>query len=126
MPLAHPELPREVGDRATIERTGGDAARRGAGEARDGVAGSAARRQLRAAAQARPVARPLGRCRGGEEATPLRIRHAGGTDGAAIDPRRRDADEEHAVESRVARVERPRIDLVDRGVDLEIVAHERT
>ena len=87
MPLAHAELPCELGDVPTIEGAGGDAGRRGASESRHRVAGRAARRQLGAAAQTGTIARPLGRRRGLEETTTVRIGDARRTDRSAIDPR---------------------------------------
>ena len=72
----------------------------------DGVHARVARRELGAAAQAGPVARDFGRRGAREEAAVLAARHPHRAHGTAIDARRRDADEEAAVEARIVRGER--------------------
>ena len=60
-------------------------------------------REFGAAAQTRPESRFLRRLRRREEPAVRGLRRAGRADRAAVDPGRRDADEEHPVEARVAR-----------------------
>src|SRR5690606_3729944 len=64
------------------------------------------RRELRPTPQTRPVSIPLRGRRGFIERAVLTLREPRRAHGAAIDPRRRDADEEHAIEARVSRTER--------------------
>src|SRR5207248_11244941 len=75
-------------------------------------------RELRPAAQARPVAASLRRRCAGKEAAVLALRRLDRADRTAIDARRRDRDEKAAVEPGVARFERP---VTDAGVE----NHER-
>ena len=67
----------------------------------------APRRQFRAATQAGPKAGLFGLLRRVEEAAVGRLRRLRRADRPAVDIRRRDADEEHAIEPRIAGRQRP-------------------
>jgi len=105
LPARDAELARQCIHALAVERASGDACRGRLSESRNGVDSRESRRELRAAAQARSIS---GALRGGrirEEATVSTKRGARGADRPAVDPRRRDPDEEHAVESGVPRLE---------------------
>src|SRR5262249_41281777 len=91
-------------------------------ETRRRVDARVARRELGPAAQARSVAARF-RGRGArKEAAILALRRLDGADRAAINARRRDRDEEAAVEARVARTERA---VADAGVESHAAHYAR-
>ena len=98
VPLAHAELAGQIGHAAAVERAGGDALRREPREPRDRIHQRPPRRQLGPAAEAGPVARPLGGGGGVEEPPALGIGDPRRAHRPAVDPRRGDPDEEDAVE----------------------------
>ena len=103
---ADPEFAGETVHAASVERAGSDASRRQFCETRDRVDTGEARREFRPAAQAGTKAGAFGRCRIREEPPILAQRDACGTDGAAVNPGGRNADEEYAIEARIACFER--------------------
>jgi hypothetical protein len=105
--LTHTKIARELGDTPAIERAIGDTLGCGVRETRERITGGAARRELWPAAEARPKSGTLRRRRRPEKPTVVVVRHARWTDRTTVDPRGRDADEKHAVEARIARVECP-------------------
>src|SRR6266550_3275210 len=115
--LAHAEVSREIGNVAPIQRARRNPLRRqlrqpGHGiELRLGPAG----RQFGTAAQTGPESSALGGRRRIEEAAVPVVRQPRLARRPAVDVRRRDPDEEHAVEARIARVHRELIGVaVDR------------
>jgi hypothetical protein len=106
MTVAHAQLAGELGHPPAVERARADPVRRHPREPRHGVDQRPSRRQLGAAAQARPKPCVLGGGRGLEEPAAVVIRHTSRADRPAVDPRRRDAHEEESVEAGVAGVER--------------------
>jgi hypothetical protein len=106
VPARHADPFGQVLDAAVFQHAVLDQIDRALCEARDGIHARIAGRKLRAATQAGPVAAHLCRSRAREEAAVFAARQTYGAHGTAIDPRRRDADEEAAVEARVVRSER--------------------
>src|SRR5690606_33391285 len=76
----------------------------------------ARRGQLRPAAQARPVARPLALRRVAEEQAVVRLRHPPRAHGPAVDPRGLHGDEEAPVEARIPRPEHPQATVAVEGL----------
>src|SRR6266568_7417333 len=101
--LAHPELPCQLGQGVPVQRAGSDPLGGGARQARYGVHLRSSGCELGAAAQAGTETRALRQRRRLEEAPVAGARHARGADRPTVHPRRRDSDEEDAVEARVAR-----------------------
>ncbi len=104
VPLADADPARKLGQRSRVERALLDQAQRTGDELALRAVQRRSGRRFRTAAQARP--KTCGRCRGGAGviADVARLGRRRGTDGPAIDPRRRDGDEEEPVEARIARL----------------------
>lgn len=100
-----PELGGEGVHRAPVEGPGADESRGPARQRGDGLRGGVPRGQLGPAPEAGPVARPLGLRGAAEELAPRPRGGPGGADGAAVDPRALDPDEEHPVEASISRLE---------------------
>ena len=105
------EIPGEVRDGAAVQRTACDPMRGCTRQARDRVDQRKPRRELGPAAHTWAKASALGRRGGAEESAVVMIRHACRAHGSAIDARRRDPDEENAIEACITRVESARKDI---------------
>ena len=103
MAFADAKVARELRNAAVVERARRDAVRGHVREPRHRVDERATRRELGATSKTRPESGAFGRGRRLEEAAPVGVGHARRTHGTAVDPRRRDANEEEPVESRIAR-----------------------
>ena len=97
-------------------------------EAGDRIDARVARRELGTAAQARPVALDLGGRGAREEAAVLAARQPHVADRPAVDPRRRHADEEPAVETGVVRRQRAvaGVGIERHGADYASATHAAT
>lgn len=113
MTLAHSQFLGQLRDAVAVQSTSSDSVGGFPREPGDRIDDRSARRELRAAPKAWPVARLLGGCRTVEEPSTIRMRDARGTNGPAVDARGRDPNEKHSIESRIPRGESPRV--VDRA-----------
>ena len=98
------QFAREIRDAPPIQRARSNTPCRARRESRHRIAERAAGSEFGTAAQARTEPGVLRRGGRWKEPAPLGVGHACGTHRPTIDPRRRHADEEHAVEARVPRV----------------------